>query len=168
MDSSWRWRVGIILAVTLGSIWFLIPTYYSFFVLPRAERNNIKALEARLPKWAPPARYRLSLGLDLQGGIHMVMRVDTKTALQKRTERRGIQIVNHVKEKSLGEVTPTTNPERLELTLTATDPAQMDAIEKDLLATYGEEFSKVGREGGKLVLSLRENLINHFKDESVD
>ena len=119
MDSSWRWRVGIIVAVTLGSIWFLIPTYYSFFVLPKAERNNIKALDTRLPKWAPPARYRLSLGLDLQGGIHMVMRVDTKTALQKRTERAAMQIVNHLKEKNLGEVTPTTNPERLELTLTA-------------------------------------------------
>ena len=89
MDRSWWTRLGVVLAVALGTVWFLIPSYYSFFVLPRADRNNVKLLQEKLPGWAPSAKYRLSLGLDLQGGIHMVMRVDTKTALQKRTERRG-------------------------------------------------------------------------------
>ena len=84
MERSWFTRVGVIVLVTLGSIWFLVPTYYSFFRLDRADRNNVKKLEEVLPPWAPPAKYRLSLGLDLQGGIHMVMRVDTKTALMKR------------------------------------------------------------------------------------
>ena len=92
------------LFVALGCVWFLVPTYYSFFRLDRADRNNVKKLEAILPGWAPPAKFRLSLGLDLQGGIHMVMRVDTDTALMKRSERRGAQIANYVKDKKLGEV----------------------------------------------------------------
>src|SRR5437016_9774399 len=133
MDSAWRWKLGLVLVVALGSVWFLVPSYYSFFVLPPEQRNNLKVLEEKLPGWAPEAKHRLNLGLDLQGGIHMVMRVDTKTALEKRTERRGTQIVNVLKDsKKLGEVTSSVNPEKLELTLTAKDIATMDAIEKEI------------------------------------
>src|SRR5215471_6504104 len=133
MDRSWWWKLAIILVVTLGSIWFLIPSYYSFFRVPREDRNNLKLLQEKMPKWAPAAKYRLNLGLDLQGGIHMVMRVDTQTALEKRTERRGVQIANYVKEKKIGEVTAIADPEKHELTLTAKDPATADAIEKEVL-----------------------------------
>ncbi|GHG85680.1 protein translocase subunit SecD [Comamonas sp. JC664] len=167
MDRGWWWKFGLIVAVTLGCIWFLIPTYYSLVVLDRDQRNNLAVLEERMPAWAPPAKYRLNLGLDLQGGIHMVMRVDTKTALQKRTERRAQQIVNYVNDKKLGEVTADTDPERLEVTLTAKDPATMDAIQKEVLATF-TDFKEVSRSGGSLVLVQDENQANVFRTEAVD
>jgi len=168
MDRSWWWKAGLITAVTLGAIWFLVPTYYSFFVLPRPQRNDIKALEKALPGWAPPASYRLSLGLDLQGGIHMVMRVDTKTALQKRVDRRGLQITNYLRDAKLGEVTAVADPEKLQLALTAQDPTQLDAIEKDVLNRYGDDFTKVSREGSTLSLALRDNQVDRFKNDAVD
>src|SRR5215472_6950035 len=167
MDRTWWTKFVTILIITLGSIWFLVPSYYSFFKLPREDRNNLKLLQEKLPRWAPPARYRLNLGLDLQGGIHMVMRVDTKTALQKRTERRAIQIANYIRDAKLGEVTADANPEKLEVTLTAKDPSTMDAIEKDVVARF-EDFSKVRREDNKLVLALKEGQVSRFKEESVD
>jgi len=167
MDRGWWWKFGSIVAVTLGTLWFLIPSYYSLAVMDRAQRNDLAALQARLPAWAPPAKYRLNLGLDLQGGIHMVMRVDTKTALQKRTERRGQQIATYVADKKLGEVTVDTDPEKLQLTLTAKDPATMDAIEKDVLATFGD-FKRVDRNGATLVLSPDDTQVNRFREESVD
>ncbi|NVJ18496.1 protein translocase subunit SecD [Myxococcus sp. AM010] len=167
MDRGWWWKFGLIVAVTLGSIWFLIPTYYSLVVLDRDQRNNLAVLEERMPAWAPPAKYRLNLGLDLQGGIHMVMRVDTKTALQKRTERRAQQIVNYVNDKKLGEVTADTDPERLEVSLTAKDPATMDAIQKEVLATF-TDFTEVSRSGGTLVLVQDETQANFFREEAVD
>lgn len=167
MDRGWWWKFGLIVAVTLGTIWFLIPSYYSLAVMDRAQRNDLAALQARLPAWAPPAKYRLNLGLDLQGGIHMVMRVDTKTALQKRTERRGQQIATYVADKKLGEVTADTDPEKLQLTLTAKDPATMDAIEKDVLATFGD-FKRVNRNGATLVLSPDDTQVNRFREEAVD
>jgi preprotein translocase subunit SecD len=168
MDRGWWWKFGLIVAVTLGTVWLLVPTYYSLRVLEREERNNLALLEERLPRWAPPARYRLNLGLDLQGGIHMVMRVDTKTALQKRTERRGQQIVRYISEdKKLGEVTADMDPERMVLTLVARDPATMDAIEKEVLATF-TEFTRVGREGGRLELVPDEGQVNRFREESVE
>ncbi|QSQ14682.1 protein translocase subunit SecD [Myxococcus landrumensis] len=167
MDRGWWWKFGMIVAVTLGTIWFLIPSYYSLVVMDRDQRNNLALLQERLPKWAPPAKYRLNLGLDLQGGIHMVMRVDTKTALQKRTERRGQQIATYVADKKLGEVTAETDPEKLQLTLKAKDPATMDAIEKDVLSTFGD-FKRISRSGDTLVLAPDESQVNRFREEAVD
>ena len=168
MDRGWYWRLGLVIGVTLLTIWFLIPSYYSLFVMERSERNNLALLEQRLPRWAPPAKYRINLGLDLQGGIHMVMRVDIKTALQKRTERRGDQIARYINEdKKLGEVAVDTDPEALRLALTAKDPATMDAIEKEVLATF-TDFVRVSRDGPKLVLAPDEGQVNRFREESVD
>lgn len=167
MERSWFTRVGIIVLVTLGSIWFLVPTYYSLFHLNRDDRNNVKKLEEVLPAWAPPAKYRLSLGLDLQGGIHMVMRVDTKTALMKRTERRAGQMVNLVAQKKLGAVTQVSDPEKLLVTLTATDPTTMDSIEKEVTTAF-DDFSKKSREGGVLTLKLNDANVDYFMNDSVE
>ena len=51
MDRNWYTRLGIIIAVTLGTLWMLVPTYYSFFRLERADRNNIQKLQEVLPVW---------------------------------------------------------------------------------------------------------------------
>ncbi|KFA94669.1 protein translocase subunit SecD [Archangium violaceum] len=168
MDRGWYWRLGLVIGVTLLTVWLLVPSYYSLFVLDRADRNNLALLEERMPKWAPPAKYRINLGLDLQGGIHMVMRVDTKTALQKRTERRGDQIARYINtDKQIGQVTVNTDPEALRLSLTAADPNTMDAIEKEVLATF-TDFVKVSRDGATLVLAPDEGQVNRFREESVD
>ena len=163
--SNWgRWLV--ILAVTLGSIWYLIPTYYSFFVLPKAQRNNKELLQSKLPRWAPSANHRLNLGLDLQGGIHMVMRVDTQTALQKRVERRGLQIVNYLRDQKVEGVTYTTNPEKLELTLKVSDPAVLDKVEKEMKGF--EDFTRVGRAADSVTFALKDTQVSRFRDDAVD
>jgi len=167
MDRSWYWRLGLVIGVTLLTVWLLIPSYYSLFVLERSQRNNLALLEEKMPKWAPPAKYRINLGLDLQGGIHMVMRVDTKTALQKRTERRGDVIARYINEKQLGQVSVNTDPEALQLSMTAADPKTMDAIEKEVLATF-TDFVKVSRNGATLVLTPDEGQVTRFREESVD
>ena len=46
----------LIAAVTLGALWYLIPTYYSFFVLPKAQRNDLKLLQSKLPSLGARAR----------------------------------------------------------------------------------------------------------------
>ncbi len=167
MERSWYTRLGVIILVTLGSIWFLVPTYYSFFHLSREDRNKVSKLEEVLPSWAPPAKYRLSLGLDLQGGIHMVMRVDTKTALMKRTERRAVQMVNLVNQKKLGTVTQVSDPERLLVTLTAADPSTMDSIEKEVVTAF-DDFSKSSRDGAALTMKLNDANVDFFMNDSVE
>ncbi len=165
MDRSFWGRFAVVVLVALGAVWFLTPTYYSFFVLDRQDRNNLKALEEKLPAWAPPAKYRLNLGLDLQGGIYMVMRVDTKTALQKRTERRAVQIATYLKEKKLGDVKASADAEKLEVTLGVSDASMLPAIEKEIEGF--EDFTIAGRTDKELKLELREAYADRFREDAV-
>jgi preprotein translocase subunit SecD len=167
MDSKWTTRVVIIALVTVGCLYALVPSYYSFFVLERAERNNMKKLEEAVPGWAPAAKNRLSLGLDLQGGIHMVMRVDTKTALIKRAERRGLQMVSWLKGKNLGEASLASDADKPEVTLTATDANMMDSMEKELMSAFND-FSRVQRNGGALTLRLEDSVAERQMSDAVD
>jgi len=167
MDRNWWTRFALVVLVAVGSLWFLTPTYYSMFVLSRADRNDVAKLEQALPKWSAPAKYRLSLGLDLQGGIHLVLRVDTKTALGKRAQRLAQQMVSYIDGKRLGKLTESTNTETYEVTLTAEDPATMDAIEKELVSSF-KDFSKVSRNAGVLVMKLESAQVDYMMSEAVD
>ena len=84
MDRGWWGKLSVVLLVALGSIWFLVPTYYSLFVMERKDRNNLKMLEERMPRWAPPARNRLSLGLDLQGGMTFLLDIPVRGRFEPR------------------------------------------------------------------------------------
>ena len=168
MDRNWYTRLGIIIAVTLGTLWMLVPTYYSFFRLERADRNNLQKLQEVLPVWAPPAKYRLSLGLDLQGGIHLVMHVDMKTALTKRAERRASQMVSWVVSKKLGEIEmPTVDPETNRVTVMVKDPATAEAIQNGLLDMF-KDFKLKGRDGAKIELALDESSLEGMSTEALD
>src|SRR5262245_41602057 len=67
--ASWQWLL-VIGAVVL-SLWAIYPTY-QFYQLPRAERlaPGTETPAAKLREKAIP------LGLDLQGGMHLVLEVD--------------------------------------------------------------------------------------------
>lgn len=168
MDRNWYTRLGVVIAVALGTLWMLVPTYYSFFKLDRADRNNVAKLQEVLPAWAPSAKYRLSLGLDLQGGIHLVMHVDMKTALTKRAERRASQMVSWVESKKLGALeVPDVDPATNRVTLQVKDPATVEAIQKGLLDTF-TDFTLANRDGSKLVLEFDSNSLQGMSDEALD
>lgn len=169
MDRNWYTRLGLVIFVALATVWMLVPTAYSFLKLDRADRNNVEKLKEVLPPWAPPAKYRLSLGLDLQGGIHLVMHVDMKTALTKKTERRAGQMVSYITQnKKLGEIeTPEIDPETNRVTLTIKDPATMDAIQKELNETF-KDFESKGRDGNKLIYALDESSLEGMTAEALD
>jgi len=85
MEGRFFGRIGLVVAVVLVAIYFLVPTFV-YFSLPPDQRNDKEAFEAALPSWAP--KKRMTLGLDLQGGVHLVMGVDVDKAVRDRIERR--------------------------------------------------------------------------------
>ena len=59
------WRLAIVLVVIIGAFIYILPT--------------IK------PTWWP--HKTINLGLDLQGGMHLVLEVDTEKAVESTIER---------------------------------------------------------------------------------
>ena len=72
MFKSLRLRWAITAAVTLVSLYFLLPT-----LVPEIPSNIGKFVVAD----------KIHLGLDLQGGMHMILEVDAERALETMMER---------------------------------------------------------------------------------
>ena len=121
MDRTWYWKAGLIVAVTVLSVWALVPSI-TYFRLPAAERNEASVFEKARPKWAPAKH--LNLGLDLQGGIHLVMGVEVDRAVREKAVRlfdeRGVPHGEIVTLSSFGiHVLPFRDPDNIQVELTA-------------------------------------------------
>jgi preprotein translocase subunit SecD len=71
-----NWKVASILALIVCAALSIVPSF-----LPDA---TVAALEARLPSWLPIRP--IVLGLDLQGGAHLLMEVDTPSVIKSQVE----------------------------------------------------------------------------------
>ncbi len=108
-----RFQLVLIVLLTLLSAWFLLPTFQDAshtsklksFSSPEDSlayvRENRKAIERAQEK-------RLKLGLDLQGGMHVVLEVDVLELLENRARNRDAQfdsVMQIVRERAKKEST---------------------------------------------------------------
>ncbi|MGI5861718.1 MAG: protein translocase subunit SecD [Myxococcales bacterium] len=163
MDRVFYWKVGLITAVLLVAGWLLVPTFY-YFKLPPDERNQPEKLEAVLPSWAPGAKTRVNLGLDLQGGIHLVLGVDTDTALKAKVSRRGDEIVEYAREKGVKE--PRAKAEGMKVVLSAASPEDLDKLRKLVLSDFGD-MHQVGSGDGTFAVAYQNDVVGNLKSEAV-
>src|SRR5882724_10676606 len=70
MNSKRLWKVIIVLAVVVGSCWYLYPNAV-WYSMPLPERQE------QAKRKNPLAEKVIPLGLDLQGGVHLVYQLDT-------------------------------------------------------------------------------------------
>src|SRR3989442_1501906 len=115
MERGWYWRSAFIALVALFSLYQLTPSWF-YFKLPPEERSG-KVYEDSVPKWAPKSSRHLNLGLDLQGGIHLVMGVDVDRAVKAKVARRADELGDYLKEKKLEvkSAAPTADGYRIEI-----------------------------------------------------
>ena len=94
MRRNLKLRFALIAALVLLSLWYLIPTIrlYSMSAAERQEqaRRDPAATQALEEK-------AIKLGLDLQGGMHLVLEIDeTERALSRQDKRRAIDQILEV------------------------------------------------------------------------
>src|SRR6185436_896451 len=73
MRRQLAYRIGLVVLVVLGSLWYLYPP-----------------------------RKTINLGLDLQGGIHLVLGVETDKALASQTDRVAEDLKGALEKKGIG------------------------------------------------------------------
>ncbi len=79
---TFKWRLAIVLIILALGAWFLYPTI-KYYTLSPAEKELMPRAElVKLQKKS------LNLGLDLQGGMHLVLQVDASRIPEK--ERQGV------------------------------------------------------------------------------
>jgi preprotein translocase subunit SecD len=164
MERSWYWRVALIVAVALLSVWQLVPTW-KYFSLPPDQRNT-EAYDRSVPGWAPKAKAHLNLGLDLQGGIHLAMGVDVDRAVKAKVARRADEIGDYLRSKEVpfAEARPVDGGRRIEVK--GQDP---EAIRKTVLEAYDEEmYVPGGAAEGAAVFAFKDQVLREFQVKAVE
>jgi len=82
MDKSLKWRVAVVLTVLFVSLFYTLPTFTD-----------------KLPSWWTSKK--VSLGLDLKGGIHLVMGADLNVVLENTVSRSADEFRRSLAEESI-------------------------------------------------------------------
>ena len=139
-------RIGIVAAVIVGSLLYLYP--------PPFARSYLygPAAPAARPGGILPST--LNLGLDLQGGIHLVLGVDLDKAIEAQVERAGSGIRSSLEKKGIA-VKGIQRRGPTELVVELASPETWAAAQ----STFGElaifETKEADQAAGRVVLLLR-------------
>jgi len=131
-------RIGIVVLVLAGSIWYLYPP-----------------------------RRTINLGLDLQGGIHLVLGVETDKAIASQTERVAEDLKNALERKGVG-VTRIAREGQAAIAVQLARPEQWnDAL--TAVSEFGGTFERRDEDqaAGRFRLVLGEAEVNRLRDLAV-
>lgn len=84
MERSWYWRLALVIGLIVGGLYVAAPSFIYLTASPDVRRSK-KLLAEKMPEGLPSSR--MNLGIDLQGGLHMVMGVDVNKAVLNRADR---------------------------------------------------------------------------------
>jgi preprotein translocase subunit SecD len=161
MDRAWYWKAGFIAAVALLSVYALVPSV-TYFRLPATERNEAGVFEAHRPSWAP--KKHLNLGLDLQGGIHLVMGVEVDRAVREKSVRRAEEIAAELDRKDIKGAAVTGDPDTGIVTVKAPDLSRAKALIAD---EYTDMYVRKVN-GDNFELAMKDDAIKALKESAVD
>ncbi len=163
MDRGWLSKLGFVVALTVLAVWMLAPTYI-YFTLPAAERNDPEVFEKAVPSWM--RKQHLALGLDLQGGIHLVMGVEVEKAVLDGIHRRATEIESYAKEKEV-EVTKIT-PDRKQPVLHVVVPAAAREKFESVVLDFYQDMNLVARTDDGFDLAFSPKKVERIRTNAVD
>lgn len=102
MQSSWPIRMLLAFFALGVAMYFLYPSLVYFSLDENAikeVRQSKNAFSNYLPSWAPKSH--IVPGLDLQGGIHVVLGVDLEKAITDKTARAADRLMEFAKKEGL-------------------------------------------------------------------
>jgi preprotein translocase subunit SecD len=149
--SNLRWKVITVLAI------FVIFAAVGVYPLI-AQRYGITS-----PSWL--INRALKLGLDLKGGVHLVLRVQTDDALRQTTLQEMERLREALKTRTIAVGTiDATDPVHFKVEGVA--PAQ-DAAFREVAAEVSASFERDSGSNGTYTFTMRPNIQVNLRDESV-
>ena len=179
MPKAWYQRLWLVLAVVLGSIYLLVPT---FLWQPKESTASAAALPTPQPMlvapsstsgavaMAPPSsstseepswhsffpKRRLRLGLDLVGGSNLGLAVDSEETLRALANGHRREIKSRLEKEGIAVESVTQPLGTAELQVTLKDPTDRDAVRKLIVENIDQrmEESRFAEVDGKGVATF--------------
>ena len=163
MDRSWYWKAGFIVVVTLAALYVLVPSW-TYFKMPADQRNEAGVFEQHRPRWAP-ARH-LNLGLDLQGGIHLVMGVEVDRAVREKAVRRAEELAADLDRRDIKGIEVKGDPDTGIVSVTG-PPDAVAKAKTQISADYPDMYVRRSA-AGAFEMAMKDDAIKQLKEGAVD
>jgi protein-export membrane protein SecD/preprotein translocase SecF subunit len=163
---SLRSRLIFLILISLGAAYYVAPTLI-YFSLPKDQRNDQEVLAEAIPDWLP--QEHIKLGLDLQGGVQLVLGVNTEVAVSNKLGRMGTEITRWANEEEKNQVkqayVPKDQPNRLRVILQ--DGVDVGDFKVGLADQY-PGFEQTDRDGRQLDFGYSENELKRIREAALE
>ncbi len=147
MKKSIQWRVGLIVLSVVVALFIFLPS---------------TPLRSDLPTWWHQSVPKISLGLDLRGGSHLVMQVETDKAVESSLDNIAADLQNAAAEQKVAVTFSRTGED-----ITAKFTGMIgDQVEKLVKNTYAN-LDIANRAAGTLVYALKPQEVRRLKEWAV-
>ena len=153
MERSWWWKAIGILFLFGAAVVCLMPSLLG---------------EDRMPSWySNLIKTRLQLGLDLQGGIHLVYEVEVDKAVSDKADRLSADIEERL--RKLNAKVKIVREGRDHIKITFAKPADLSKADKKFMADYRYNLQEVARDKvtGLLHLTMESAYVKEVQDYAV-
>jgi len=146
-----RWRtIGAAAGIVLALVW-VMPNLVNF---------------GESSWW--PSKQKLNYGLDIQGGLHLVMGVDVDGVVKESTTRMMVSIkADLAKEQVEGVDVKSDKPEAGEVIITAANAEAKKKAEKVLADKYGTVLQVVGSTDNSVTARYFDAYLNDYKNRVI-
>lgn len=171
MRQTWFLRLILAIGALALAIYLLVPTFIYFSLDEeqlREVRRDRTAFNKYLPSWVPKAH--IVPGLDLQGGIHMVLGVDVDKALANKMTRIGDRLRDYAQSKNMSfeKLAYVGEPNALgHIEVSFADEDDLKAFKSKALEQF-RELVVSSETAKKLRLQLDPNLVQAARRDSID
>ncbi len=159
-----RWRAIFVGALTLISIYAIAPTII-YFAQPKELRMDADEFAKKIPKWLPKSHVKL--GLDLVGGVQLVLGVKTESAIESRLGRTSVELMRWANEKGLGVKASFVPRNTQKLNIELENEGKIDAF-KDSFVKEFPHLTQVGRKGAELTFEYKEAEMERIKKSALE
>jgi preprotein translocase subunit SecD len=141
MERSWWWKAALYGFVTVLAVLYLVPT-----VVPEDKQPTF--IKKHFQK-------RIQLGLDLQGGLHLVYEVNVDKAVSDKVDRLASDIEDRLrKDRGVSDVA-VSREGRDDIVVKFKNPADQAKLDENLLRDYRKSLDLADRNATAGVVRLR-------------
>jgi preprotein translocase subunit SecD len=152
MEKGWWYKFWFTLVIIIISLMYLIPTF----------------MGENTPEWYKKLNdKKIRLGLDLQGGMHLVLGVDVDKAISDKADAFATDLETILKERGLEYNKIERVEDSYQIKIDFKKPEYVSSFQDKVLKEY-PQFGVVSQSGTEIVFGFNDEYLNNLKRTAID
>jgi preprotein translocase subunit SecD len=165
MQRAWYLKLLLTFVLFAGSLYLLYPSYFFYAKATDEQRADNDKFCKAMPKGMHCKKF--NLGLDLQGGVHLVMGVEVEKAVQQKADRLADAVRDELKTQKIAFSRVDRPRNTSDIVVTLAPDASVDAFEKFIRKDF-QVLRTVRRQDKTVTLVLTDEYANQVRESAVD